>query len=169
MEVFEAIRTVLATRNYRDTPLPQDIIRRIVEAGRLTASSRNGQPWHFIIVEDRATIKKLSEQTRSSPYVSQAVAAIVVAVDKSSTSGRGDAGRAVQSMVLTAWAEGVGSNWCGTQNQTEVRALLGIPEEFEIHAVVPLGYPTKPSHKGKKNRKPMSQVAHRGRFGQSFA
>ena len=59
MEVFDAVRTVLAVRNYRDAPVPPDTVRRIVEAGRLTASSMNGQPWHFIVVENRDTIREL--------------------------------------------------------------------------------------------------------------
>ena len=50
MEVFESVRTVLAVRSYQDKPLPPDVVTRIVEAGRLTASSMNGQPWHFIVV-----------------------------------------------------------------------------------------------------------------------
>jgi len=60
MEVFEAVRTVLAVRAYRDTPVPPDIVRRIVEAGRLTASSMNRQPWHFIVVENRDTLRQLA-------------------------------------------------------------------------------------------------------------
>ena len=59
MEVFEAVRTVLAVRSYQDRPIPPDLVRRIVEAGRLTASSMNGQPWHFIVVENRDTLRRL--------------------------------------------------------------------------------------------------------------
>ena len=53
MEVFEAVRTVLSVRNYKETPVPPDLVRRIVEAGRLSGSAVNGQPWHFIAIEDR--------------------------------------------------------------------------------------------------------------------
>src|SRR5215475_6057816 len=59
MEVFEAVRTVLAVRKYQDKPIPLDVVRRIVEAGRLTGSSMNGQPWHFIVVQDRDTLRQL--------------------------------------------------------------------------------------------------------------
>ncbi|HCF85385.1 MAG TPA: nitroreductase, partial [Ktedonobacter sp.] len=52
METFEAIRTVLAVRRFKETPIPEPIVRQIVEAGHLTASSMNGQPWHFLIVQD---------------------------------------------------------------------------------------------------------------------
>lgn len=53
MEVFETVQTVLAVRSYQDKAVPPDVVRRIVEAGRLTGSSMNGQPWHFVVVENR--------------------------------------------------------------------------------------------------------------------
>ncbi len=60
MEVFEFVRTVLAVRSYQDKPVPPDVVTRIVEAGRLTASSMNGQPWHFIVVENRDMLRRLA-------------------------------------------------------------------------------------------------------------
>ena len=56
MDVFDAVRTVLAVRAYEDRPVPDDLVRRIVESGRLTASSMNRQPWHFIVVQDRENL-----------------------------------------------------------------------------------------------------------------
>jgi len=109
LEVYDAIRTVLAVRAYKDIPVPPEIVLRIVEAARLTASSMNGQPWHFIIVEDSDTLKKLGALARSGPYIAQAPLAIVVAMEKS-VYAVSDASRAIQSMILTAWSEGVGSN-----------------------------------------------------------
>ena len=80
-----------------------------------------------------------------------------------------DASRAIQSMILMAWSEGGGSNWVGFQGLTGVNPLLGIPPEIDILAIVPFGYPVKRLGKGKKDRKPLEQVAHRERFGQPFA
>ena len=57
MDVFEAVRTVLAVRTYRPGPIPHDVVARIVEAGRLTGSSMNQQPWHFVVVDDKANDK----------------------------------------------------------------------------------------------------------------
>jgi len=56
MEVFETVRTVLAVRAYQDKPIPAEVVRRIVESAWLTASSINGQPWHFIVVENHDTL-----------------------------------------------------------------------------------------------------------------
>src|SRR5437868_12062015 len=112
MEIFEAVRTVLAVRRYQDKSVPPDTIRRIVEAGRLTASSQNGQPWHFIVVENRDTLRQMGALVRTGPYVAQAPLAIVVVLEKTEFA-ISDGSRAIQSMILTAWAEGVGSNWVG--------------------------------------------------------
>jgi nitroreductase len=168
MEVFDAVRTVLAVREYRDEPVPEDVVRRIVEAGRLTASSQNGQPWHFVVVEERATLQRLGELAKTGPYVAGAGFAVVVLISQSRF-GVSDGSRAIQSMMLTAWAEGVGSNWVGFRGLDPVKVLLNIPEEMEILAIVPFGYPAKRIGKGKKNRKPMAEVVSRERFDQPFS
>jgi nitroreductase len=167
MEVFEAVRTVLAVRAYRDEPVPPDVVRRIVEAGRLTASSMNRQPWHFIVVEERDTLRQLGAMARTGRYIAQAALAVVVAMDQTKFSVS-DGSRAIQSMILTAWSEGVGSNWVGFMGFSEIKPLLGIPDELDVLAIVPFGYPAQAVGKGKKQRKPLSEVAHRERFGQPF-
>ena len=80
MDVFDGIRTLLAVRHYQDRPVPEAIIRKIVEAGRLTGSAMNLQPWHFVVIQDRETLRKLGALARSGPYIFQARLAIVVAV-----------------------------------------------------------------------------------------
>jgi nitroreductase len=168
MEVFEAVRTVRAVRAYQGKPVPADVVRRIVEAGRLTGSGMNGQPWHFIVVENRDTLRRLGELARTGPYVAQAPLAVVVAIEKTKFAVS-DASRAAQSMILTARSDGVGSNWAGFLGLSEVKALLGIPDSLDVLAILPFGYPAQPVGKGKKQRKPLSEVAHRERFGQPFA
>lgn len=167
MDVYDAVRTVLAVRDYQDRPVPPDIVRRIVEAARLTGSSQNGQPWHFIVVEERETLRKLGSMARSGPYIAEAAFAVVVATDQSRFAVS-DGSRAIQSMVLTAWSEGVGSNWVGFQGPNEVRPILGIPGQVSVLAIVPFGYPVGGPIKGKKRRKALGEVAHRERFGQPF-
>jgi len=168
MEVFEAVRTVLAVRTYQNKPVPPDVVRRIVEAGRLTGSSMNGQPWHFIVVENPNTLRQLGALAQTGPYIAQAPLAIVVAIEKTRFAVS-DASRAIQSMILTAWSEGVGSNWVGFLGLTEVKPLLGIPDDLDVLAIVPFGHPARAIGRGKKQRKRLSEVAHRGRFGQPFA
>ena len=167
MEVFEAVRTVLAVRKYQDKPIPLDVVRCIVEAGRLTGSSMNGQPWHFIVVQDRDTLRQLGALAKTGPYIAQAALAIVVAIQRT-TFSVSDASRAIQSMMLTAWSEGIGSNWVGFRGLTGVNSLLHIPDDIDVLAILPFGYPAQVLGKGKKRRKLLSQVAHAERFGQPF-
>jgi nitroreductase len=168
MDVFEAIRTMLAVRRYQDTPVPEATVRRIVEAGRLTGSAMNEQPWHFIVVQDRETLRRLGALARTGPYIAEAPLAIVVAVDKTPFAVS-DASRAIQSMLLTAWADGVGSNWVGfVGGLEEVKVLLNIPANLDVLAILAFGYPVGVVRRGQKQRKPLGSVAHRERFGRPF-
>jgi nitroreductase len=167
MDVFEAVRTLLAVRSYRDTRVPDAVVRRIVEAGRLTGSGMNRQPWHFIVVRERSVLRRLGEIVSSGPYVAEAPLAIVIVVDKTEFAVS-DASRAIQSMLLTAWADGVGSNWVGFGGLDKAKGLLDIPAKLEILAILPFGYPTRAIGRGKKERKPLRDVAHLERFGCPF-
>jgi nitroreductase len=139
MDVFEAIRTLLAVRGYQERPVPEQVVRRILEAGRLTASAMNKQPWHFVVVQDRETPR--------------------YAVS--------DASRAIQDMLLAAWGEGVGGNW--VSGNEAVKPLLGIPEELDVAAILPFGYPAAAVGQGRKERKPLAEIAHRERWGTPYA
>ena len=167
MEVFEAVRTLLAIREFQDKPIPSDTVHRIVEAGRLTGSSMNRQPWHFIVVQNRDSLRQLGAVAKTGPYIAQAALAIVVVIQRTPFSVS-DGSRAIQSMMLTAWSERIGSNWVGFMGLNEIRPLLGIPDDLDVLAIIPFGYPAKPIGKGVKNRKPLSEVAHRERFGDPF-
>ena len=167
METFEAVRTVLAVRRFSDTPVPDDIVHEIVEAAHLTASSMNGQPWHFIVVQDRNALAELGKLAATGPYIAQAQLAIVVAITNSPF-GVSDASRAIQSMVLTAWSRGVGSNWVGFGHLESINAVLGIPPELQALAIVPFGYPRQPGGQGRKERRPLGEVVSQERFGQPY-
>ena len=123
MEVYEAVHTVLAVREFQSEPVPDSVVYRIIESARLTGSSMNAQPWHFVVVQNRDTLRELGSLVSSGRYNAQAAFAVVVAIDKSSPFGISDATRAIQSMVLTAWSESIGSNWTGWVGMTEVASL----------------------------------------------
>jgi nitroreductase len=167
MEVFEGIRTLLAVRRYLDRLVPEPIIRKILEAGRLTGSAMNLQPWQFIVIREGETLRRLGALARSGPYIAQAPLAIVVAVERTGYAVS-DASRAIHSMLLVAWSEGVGSNWVGFGGLEKVNALLGIPAALDVLAILPFGYPADRVGRGKKNRKPLRAIAHRERYGQPF-
>jgi nitroreductase len=164
MDVFDGIRTLLAVRRYLDRPVPDTVIRKILEAGRLTGSAMNLQPWHFIVIQERETLRRLGALARSGPYVADAPLAIVVAVEKTGYAVS-DASRAIHSMLLVAWSEGVGSNWVGFGGLEKVNTLLEIPAGLDALAILPFGYPADRIGRGKKNRKPLRAIAHRERYG----
>lgn len=166
--VFEAVRTVLAVREFQDKPIPEEVLRRIVESGHLSASSINLQPWHFVLVTNREVLRVLGRLIKTGPYIASAAAAVIVAYEKNSEYGVSDASRAIQSMILTAWGDGVGSNWTGFGGLEGARNEVGVPDSYDVLAVVPFGYPKRALGKGKKKRKPMAEVVSAERFGTPF-
>jgi nitroreductase len=169
MEVFEAVRTVLAVRTYQETRVPDDIVRRIVEAGRLSASAQNLQPWHFIVVSKRATIRAIADILTTGHYATGASHAIAVMILKDKRIAMSDGSRAIQNMILTAWSEGVGSNWIGFGHMPAIEELLGVPDTHQALAVLALGYPAEAIGRGRKKRKPLSEIASSEKFGTPFA
>ena len=165
-EVLEAIRTIMAVREYADRELPDDVARRAVEAAHLTASASNQQPWHFILVRKREGLRKLGSLVRTGPYIANAAAAVIVAYLKEEGEfGISDASRAIQSMMIAAWGDGVGSNWTGFAGRLDnVREEFGLPDTYDVLAVVPLGYP-KRKVVGRKKRRPFSEVVSAERYG----
>ena len=166
--VFEAVRTVMAIREYQDKPVPDEVVDRIIDAARLTASGSNRQPWHFVVIREREHLQELGALVRTGPYTARASLAVVAAYLKESHVAVSDVSRAIQSMILTAWADGVGSNWTGFGSLEGVRKAVGLPDDYEVLAVVPFGYPARPV-KGIKKRKPRSEVASAERFGSPFS
>lgn len=168
MQVFEAVETLLAIRQYEDKAIPEESVQRILEAARLTASSRNTQQWDFIVVQNKETLQRLGELARTGPYIADAPLAIAVVVPERSI-GYVDGARAVQDMMLVAWEDGIGSNWVGNVNTDEIKSLLNVPQDHMVLTIVPFGYPVRDVGEGKKERKPLSEIAHAERFGQPYA
>src|SRR5437016_10194908 len=157
--VFDAVRTVMAIRDYQQKPIPPDVVTRIVDAGRLTASASNQQEWHFVVVREPENLRALGSLVRTGPYIAKSVLAIVVAYEKDSRTGVSDCTRAIQSMLLTAWAEGVGSNWTGFGGLDGVRNKVRLPDRYEVLAVLPSATPLDRSREARSgSRYPKSPL-----------
>src|SRR6202790_3648287 len=139
--VFDAVRSVMAVRDYQDKPVPGEVVDRIIDAARLTASASNRQPWHFVIVREQAHLRELGALVRTGPYTARAGLAVVVAYMKESPIAISDVSRAIQSMIFSSWADGVGSNWSGFVGLEGCRKAVGFPDDYEVLSVVPFGYP----------------------------
>jgi nitroreductase len=164
----EAVRTLLAVREYDDRPIAEESVRRILEAAQLTGSSRNRQQWDFVAIQDKQTLQRIGASATTGKFIAGAALAIAVIVPDNTT-GYIDGARAVQDMMLVAWEEGIGSCWVGNCNTPEIRGLLNVPDDRLVLTVVPFGYPAKKLGKGRKNRKPLSEIAHAETFGSRFS
>ena len=169
MDVFNCIRTRRTVRDFTDAPVSDAVLHKMLQAARWAPSSSNTQPWHFIAVRDRDTIAELGTHLHPGTFIGQAPLAIAVVMGETRRPQL-DAGRALQQMELVAWSEGLGTCFVGIrgEQQTEVKALLDIPEDMELVTVLPFGYRVmRPAGTGTP-RKPMSEITHGERFGQTL-
>src|SRR5258706_13336530 len=102
METFDAIRTALAVRHFKDTPIPEPIARQIVEAGRLTASGGNRQPWQFMVERAMETLRQVGHLEPTGPYIPQAPLAVVAANERGPPAIR-DGCRSFHERTLAVW------------------------------------------------------------------
>jgi nitroreductase len=173
MDVYEAVRSRLTVREFKPDPVPDEVVDKLVRAGQWAASSRNLQPWHFIVVRDSDTLAKIGDIASSGRFIANAPMAIAIAMENADRADL-DTGRAMQQIELVAWEEGLGTCFVGlriAEQNSQVKQLLGVPDSFEMVTVLPFGYRLdgNDGSRGVKNRKPLSQIAHSERYGQPYA
>ena len=163
MELWEAIRQRRSIRTYKDQPVEEEKLGRILEAGRLAPSAGNRQEWKYVVVQDKATRQKLVEAANGQQFVGEApVVVACCAVDPDHVMSCGqpcypiDVAISVDHMTLAAGEEGLGTCWSGAFKEPAVKALLGIPEEVRVVELLALGYPD--AEPKPRQRKPMSEV-----------
>ena len=143
MKVSEAIRLKRAVRKFQDKPLPEDVIRAILNAGRRSQSSKNEQGWQFIAIRDKSVLKALSECGQWAGHL--AGAALGVAILTPDPLGKFqtmfDAGQAAAFMQLAAWESGVGSCPASIYDGELARQILGFPPDWHLRVALSFGYP----------------------------
>jgi nitroreductase len=136
------MRSMRVVRRFSDRPVPDDVLQDVLEVGRWTGSSKNTQPWHVIVVRDRATLEGLSKLGQFAGHLAGAQVGLVLVME--SATNVFDCGRLAERLMLAAWAQGVGS-CIGTiwpdDNGRTAKMLLGIPEERWMRQTISLGYP----------------------------
>ena len=163
VNTLTCIRTRREIRDYRDEPITDRDLQAILEAGRLAPSSKNSQPWHFIVIKDNAMMKKISSLTPTGAHIAKAPLAIAILMDGAKLP-EVDGARAVQNMVLAAWDLGIGSCWVTNFYDDGVKELLGVPQRMKLVTVMPFGYPSEPKTSRKKIRKPLEEIVHYEKF-----
>jgi nitroreductase len=170
MDVFDAIQARRSVRAYDPRPVPEEILDRILESGRLSPSAMNYQPWHFVVVTDPKKRAALSEG-RYAKFLVESPVVIVGCADtkKSPKWSVVDVTIAMQQMVLAATAEGLGTCWIGSFSEDGVRTLLEVPGAYKVVAMLAMGYPREKLDLGAKllrtrNRKELSEITSREKF-----
>lgn len=152
MTVMEAIESRKSIRSYSGKAVEEEKLRRVLEAGRLAPSARNAQAWKFVVVRDDALRSRLCEACHGQSSVSEAPLSLVICANDCRDMACGQPARTVDCsialsfMMLEAAGLGLGTCWLGAFDAEAVRGVLKIPEEYEIVAVTPLGYPAKPGN-----------------------
>lgn len=170
MDVYECIRTRRSVREFKPDPVPDDIVHKLLQAGRWAPSSSNTQPWHFVVVRDRETIAAIGQIATQGAFIGQAPLAIAIVMENARRPQL-DAGRALQQMELMAWSEGLGTCFVGIrapEQQQAIKDLLGIPEAMELITVLPFGYCLAGRRTAGTPRKPMVEMAHSETFGTAY-
>ena len=166
LDTLTCIRTKREITEYVDKPIPQESIDAILEAGRLAPSSKNSQPWHFVVIKDKETLKGISDLTTTGKHIAKAPLAVAIVMEDAKLP-EVDGARAGQNMVLAAWSLGIGSCWVTNFYDDGVKDLLGVPQRIKLITVLPFGYPTEPRTTRRKIRKPIDEIVHYERFGTS--
>ncbi len=154
MNVIEAIESRRSIRKFKPDPIPSETLRKILEAGRLSPSAGNRQPYKIIAVTDE-TIREGMSKGRYNQFIKDAPVVIVgcdrVGDDWSRRWSMVDTTIALEHVVLAAWSLGVGSCWIGDFSKPNLRELLEIPQDYEVIAQIALGFPDElPNERAKK-------------------
>ena len=164
MDTYRAIVDKRDQRRFADRPIPEDTLRRILQAARMTGSSKNVEPNRLVVVRDRARLEALAATSPFGRWIARAAAVIVIAQTREH---QFDAGRCAQNMMLAAWRDGIGS--CPAHlPEAQVAGLLGIPAELVINRVIGFGY-VDPQRAGApasvaRRRLPLTELVHWDRW-----
>lgn len=171
METWDAIRARRNVRSFTDVPIEEAQLDQILEAGRRAPSSRNWQPWDFVVVSDREQLRRLSEVWVGARHVaiSAATIALIAPVQEGALEQelvQYDLGQATMSIMLAAADLGIGSGHAAVRDQDLARELLGQPSDRSCAFLIALGHPADRPLVPLRHpdRRPFEEVVHRGRW-----
>jgi nitroreductase len=158
VDPYLAIASKRDERQYSDAPVSDEVRERILDAGRLTGSSKNRQRWEFVVVSGSAR-ERLAEAVYAPENVRSAALLVAIVGE----AGAFDTGRCAQNMMLAAWGEGVVSCPNGVRDPDAAAEICG----GEVRAILSFGHPAKPRNAASRgaeewsaraNRKPLSEL-----------
>ena len=173
IDTWQAIDTTRAIRKFDGRPLEPEHLRRILDAGRRSGSSKNQQNWDFVICTDRDHLAHLAGVGPYAQHLAGAAVAVALVVPDPAASTASysimwDLGRAAQNMTLAAWELGIGSAPATVYDQPLARELLSLPADRWCEFLLSFGYPEKPEAltwaKRAGGRKPLDAIVHTERW-----
>lgn len=165
------MRTVRQIRQYAAEAVPDEVVRDILKVARWTGSSRNTQPWHFVVVTDKEQLRKISQLRTPINWLASAPLGIAIVLDGAGVSEAYDEGRLTERFVIAAHALGYGGGvaWFGDDaQQAEAKRILGVPAERTARSIIMIGQPIstkdpRPTAR-RGGRKPLSEIVSYGRY-----
>jgi nitroreductase len=147
MNISDAIRQKRAVRQFKDQPLPQEAVLAILNAGRRAQSSKNSQPWRFVAVTDKATLKALSECGQWAGHLAGAALGVTLLTENPEEKFQRlfDLGQAAAYMQLAAWELGIGSCMATLYQGEQARQILNVPPAWHLRFAISFGYPLDPA------------------------
>jgi len=166
------LRHVRQARLYKPDPIPADVLQELLEIARWTGSSRNTQPWKFVIITDKDQLRRISEVRPAINWVADAPLAIAIVLNgESDTTEAFDEGRITERLLIGARLLGLGGGtaWFGDESQqAQAKEILGIPLDRAARSVVVLGYPTTTKdhrpNPAQGGRRPLSELVSNDRY-----
>ncbi len=167
MEFYEVVNTRRSVRTYKPDPIPDDVMRRILDAARVAPSGSNRQPWRYVLVKNPDVRKKVANLCGGQTWIASAPL-VVVACGLDIHYDRGgymgpmsfllDSAIGLTHLMLAARVEGVGCCWIGLFDNDAIRDLLDIPPDWNVAAVMPMGYPKEPVWGPTAKRKTIEEI-----------
>lgn len=171
MNVYDAIKAKRAIRQFENKALPDDVVKTILNAGRLSQSSKNTQPWQFIAIRDRATLEALSKTGTFAGHLAGAALGVAILSPNPDEKFQTlfDVGQSAAYMQLAAWELGVGSCIASIYEPDQAREILGFPQEWTLRIALSFGYPTleaiAPRAPRPDGRRPLDEVVKWDKWG----
>lgn len=169
MDIFDVIKGRRSVRSFTEKPVPEDLLRKVLESFTYAPSAGNIQPWEIILVKEEGIKRKLAEAALRQYFIARAPVVVVVCANQRMSERvygyRGstlyciqDAAAAIQNMLLAAYASGLGTCWVGAFNEELVREILKIPYGVRPVAIIPIGWPAERPSKPRK--KALKSILH---------
>ena len=164
MDTYLAVASKRDWRSYADRPVAEDVLQRILDAGRLSGSSVNKQPWTFVVVESPEAKERVAETVYAQDNIRTCAFAVAIATENGDYPF--DVGRAMQNMMLAAWNEGIVSCPNGMPDSEVAARALGLEEGIVPVNIPSFGYPKRPRDPEAHTAEEWSAEANRRRLGE---